>query len=67
MPEGSYGGTSLPSTLVALPWRIPQPGDGRFAFSPIHAENLARCLRLACEEARFCGATLEPRRPSRRR
>lgn len=61
--EGSYGGTSLLRALAALPWRIPLPGDGRFAFSPIHAEDLARCVRQACEEARFGGATLEPAGP----
>lgn len=61
--EGSYGGTSLLRALAALPWRIPLSGDGRFAFSPIHAEDLARCVGLACEAPRFAGATLEPAGP----
>lgn len=61
--EGSYGGTSLLRALAALPWRVPLPGDGGYPFSPIHAEDLARCLRLACEEPRFVGVTLEPAGP----
>lgn len=58
--EGSYGGTSLLRGLASLPWRTPLPGNGAFAFTPIHVRDLAKAIRLACESDRFGGATLEP-------
>ena len=58
--DGSYGGTSLLRGMAGLPWRVPLPGDGSFAFTPIHARDVARVVRLACEEARFSGQLLEP-------
>jgi uncharacterized protein YbjT (DUF2867 family) len=61
--EGSYGGTSLLRGLSALPFFQPLPGDGGFAFSPIHADDLARAVRLACEDLWFIGMTLEPAGP----
>ncbi|WP_447723993.1 SDR family oxidoreductase [Sphingomonas koreensis] len=61
--EGSYGGTSLLRGLSALPLLQPLPGDGSFAFSPIHADDLARSVRLACEDLWFIGMTLEPAGP----
>ncbi len=61
--EGSYGGTSLLRGLSALPFFQPLPGDGGFAFSPIHADDLARTVRLACEDLWFIGMTLEPAGP----
>jgi len=61
--EGSYGGTSLLRGLAALPFIQPLPGDGEFAFSPIHADDLARSVRLACEDLWFVNMTLEPAGP----
>jgi len=58
--DGSYGGTSLMRGMAGLPWLVPLPGDGRFAFTPIHARDLARAVRIVCEDARFAGTTLEP-------
>ena len=57
--DGSYGGTSLLRGMAGLPWRVPLPGAGDFAFTPIHAHDLARAVRLVCEEPRFVGQTLE--------
>lgn len=57
---GSYGGTSLLRGLAAMPWRIPLPGDGSFAFSPIHLGDLARAVRIACESPELTGQVLEP-------
>ncbi|HEU4970003.1 SDR family oxidoreductase [Sphingomonas sp.] len=61
--DGSYGGTSLLRGMAGLPWFVPVPGDGGFAFSPIHVRDLARAVRLACEESRFAGQVLEPSGP----
>lgn len=58
--DGSYGGTSLLRGLAALPWRVPLPGAGDFAFTPIHVRDLAQAVRRACEDSRFAGAVLEP-------
>lgn len=58
--DGSYGGTSLLRGLAGLPWAIPLAGDGRFAFSPIHAADLAAAVRRACEDDRLAGMALEP-------
>ncbi|NIJ21322.1 uncharacterized protein YbjT (DUF2867 family) [Sphingomonas naasensis] len=58
--DGSYGGTSLLRGMAGLPLRVPLPGDGSFAFTPIHVRDLARAVRLTCEEARFAGEVLEP-------
>jgi uncharacterized protein YbjT (DUF2867 family) len=62
--DGSYGGTSLMRGLAALPWIIPVAGDGKFLFTPIHGQDLAKAVRLACEEPRFAGQTLEPAGPT---
>jgi uncharacterized protein YbjT (DUF2867 family) len=61
--EGSYGGTSLLRGLAALPFVQPLAGDGDFAFSPIHADDLARSVRLACEDLWFVGQSFEPAGP----
>jgi uncharacterized protein YbjT (DUF2867 family) len=58
--DGSYGGTSLMRGMAGLPWVIPVPGSGDFAFTPIYARDLARTVRVTCEEDRFAGQTLEP-------
>jgi uncharacterized protein YbjT (DUF2867 family) len=58
--DGSYGGTSLIRGMAGLPWVIPVPGGGNFAFTPIHARDLARAVRIICEDERFAGQTLEP-------
>ncbi len=47
-PQGSYGGTSLLRALAAFPWRHLLPGDGRWAFNPVSAEDLARVVVAAC-------------------
>lgn len=58
--DGSYGGTSLIRGLSALPGLIPLPGAGDFAFTPIHARDLARTVRIACENGLPPCQTLEP-------
>ncbi|OYX50731.1 MAG: hypothetical protein B7Y97_07170 [Sphingomonas sp. 32-66-10] len=61
--EGSYGGTSLLRGLAALPLAQPLPGEGDFALSPIHADDLARSVRLACEDLWFVAQSFEPAGP----
>lgn len=46
--RGSYGGTSLLRALAAFPWRQLLPGDGRWAFQPSCAEDLAAVAAVAC-------------------
>ena len=58
--DGSYGGTSLLRGLASLPWLVPLPGKGDSAFTPIHAEDLARSVTLICGNTGFFGRTLEP-------
>lgn len=58
--DGSYGGTSLLRGMAALPFFIPLPGKGEFAFTPIHAQDLARSVGLICGNVAFHGQTLEP-------
>jgi hypothetical protein len=53
--DGSYGGTSLLRGMAALPWCVPLPGAGDFAFTPSTYAILRRrcvgalvvCARLA--------------------
>jgi uncharacterized protein YbjT (DUF2867 family) len=61
--KGSYGGTSLIRGLAGLPLFTPLVGDGHFSFSPLHAQDLARTVRVVCEEGRFGGQVLEPAGP----
>lgn len=61
--KGSYGGTSLIRGLAGLPLFTPLVGDGQFAFSPLHARDLARTVRIVCEEGRFNRQVLEPAGP----
>lgn len=61
--KGSYGGTSLIRGLAGLPLLTPLVGDGHFAFSPLHAQDLARAVRIVCEEERFSRQVLEPAGP----
>lgn len=61
--DGSYGGTSVMRGLAAMPIAVPLPGDGSYAFSPIHARDLARAVRIVCEDARFAGQVLDPAGP----
>lgn len=58
--KGSYGGTSLLRGLAGLPLFTPLVGDGHFAFSPLHARDLARTVRIVCEEEQFSRQVLEP-------
>lgn len=58
--DGSYGGTSLLRGLAALPWRVPLPGGGDFTFTPLHARDLARAVRLVCEDERLANLAMEP-------
>ncbi len=58
--DGSYGGTSLMRGLAGLPFVVPLPGDGSFAFTPIHVRDLARSVRMACEGGLPARQTLEP-------
>ncbi len=62
--DGSYGGTSLMRGMAGLPWLIPIPGQGDFPFTPIHARDLARTVRLVCEDEHFVRQTLEPVGPA---
>ncbi|GGF64037.1 nucleoside-diphosphate sugar epimerase [Azorhizobium oxalatiphilum] len=61
--DGSYGGTSLMRGMAGLPVLIPLPGDGRFAFSPIHTRDLARTVATVCGNPAYFGQTLEPAGP----
>ncbi len=61
--DGSYGGTSLMRGMAGLPFVIPLPGDGSFAFSPIHTRDLARTLASVCGNPDHFGQTLEPAGP----
>lgn len=47
-PRGSYGGTSLLRALAAFPWRQLLPGDGRWTFQPLSAEDLGEVVAAAC-------------------
>src|SRR5688572_22215569 len=58
--KGSYGGTSLLRGLAGLPLVTPLAGDGSHEFSPLHAEDLTRTVRIACETERFDKQVLEP-------
>ncbi|MDY0884081.1 NAD(P)H-binding protein [Dongia soli] len=58
--DGSYGGTSLLRGMAGLPWLMPVPGAGDFAFTPIHLSDLAHTVRRICEEDDFAGRVLEP-------
>lgn len=58
--DGSYGGTSLLRGMAGLPWVVPLPGRGDFAFTPIHVNDLARTVRIACEGEVPPRQTLEP-------
>ena len=61
--KGSYGGTSLLRGLAGLPLMTPLAGDGAQAFSPLHAKDLARAVRIVCEGERFSRQVLEPAGP----
>ncbi len=58
--DGSYGGTSLIRGFAGLPCVVPIPGNGEYAFTPIHARDLARGIVKLCEGAEYAGQTLEP-------
>ena len=58
--DGSYGGTSLMRGLAGLPLFVPLPGAGDFNFTPIHVRDLARTVRIACEQGLPSRQTLEP-------
>lgn len=58
--DGSYGGTSLMRGMAGLPFVLPVPAKGDFAFTPIHVRDLARAVRLVCEDERFAGQRIEP-------
>lgn len=62
--DGSYGGTSLMRGLAGQPAFVTIPGDGDFAFTPIHVRDLAHALRIACEDHGYAGQTLEPVGPT---
>jgi uncharacterized protein YbjT (DUF2867 family) len=61
--DGSYGGTSLMRGIAGLPWLVPVPGKGDFAFTPIHARDLAAAVHIVCKAKGFAGQTLEPAGP----
>ena len=61
--KGSYGGTSLLRGLAGLPLLTPLAGDGSQSFSPLHAKDLARTVRIACEARHLGKQSLEPAGP----
>lgn len=61
--KGSYGGTSLLRGLAGFPLMVPLAGDGSFPFSPLNAQDLARAVRIVCEDSRFDRRILEPAGP----
>lgn len=61
--DGSYGGTSLMRGLAGLPAIVPVAGDGHFPFSPVHVRDLAKAVRIVCEDGRHANVTLEPAGP----
>jgi len=61
--KGSYGGTSLLRGLAGFPLLMPLAGDGSYAFSPLHAKDLARAVRIACQTERYGRKVLEPAGP----
>ena len=63
--DGSYGGTSLIRGMAGLPLVTPIPGDGNFAFTPIHVRDLARTVRIACEAGCHRGKPLSQLVPRR--
>ncbi len=58
--DGSYGGTSLMRGIAGLPFLTPLPGNGAYLFTPIHVEDLARSVALACGNSQYYGRQLEP-------
>lgn len=58
--DGSYGGTSLMRGMAGLPLVTPIPGDGSFAFTPLHVRDLAHAVRLSCEGLVSPHSSLEP-------
>lgn len=58
--DGSYGGTSLMRGMAGFPLMVPLPGAGAFSFTPIHVQDLARTVRIACEGKLPSRQTLEP-------
>ncbi|MEP7221078.1 MAG: NAD(P)H-binding protein [Novosphingobium sp.] len=58
--DGSYGGTSLMRGMAALPFCVPLPGKGDFAFTPIHVRDLAQTVVQVCGNRDYFGETLEP-------
>ncbi len=58
--KGSYGGTSLLRGLAGLPGVLLFPGDGSYAFTPIHVNDLAHAIRVVCVTGAFSGQVLEP-------
>jgi uncharacterized protein YbjT (DUF2867 family) len=58
--DGSYGGTSLMRGMAGLPFVLPLPGKGDYPFTPIHVRDVARTVRIVCEDGRFSRRSLEP-------
>ena len=61
--EGSYGGTSMLRALAACPLRIPVIGKGQYAFTPIHAKDLARTVQDCLQRPDLNHRILEPGGP----
>lgn len=58
--DGSYGGTSLLRGMAGLPLAMLIPGDGAFAFTPLHVRDLACTVRITCAAQFPAGQSLEP-------
>lgn len=58
--DGSYGGTSLIRGMAGLPFFIPLPGNGKFEVSPLHVSDLAKSVKMICEDDRFERQIMEP-------
>lgn len=63
---GAYGGTALMRALAMLPGVMPVVGDGRAAFNPIHAEDLAEDITRLLDRRDITRVTLEPMGRERR-
>lgn len=58
--RGAYGGTAVIRGLAASPIAIPMPGDGQFAFQPIHISDFSKCVITALEDNRYSKKVLSP-------
>ena len=58
--KGAYGGTVAIRGLAASPVAMPVPGDGTFAFQPIHINDFAKSVITSLEDNRYAKKVLSP-------